>query len=71
MGVPSPCVSRRVGDPAFAHMKRVVRLGSPLFSVRPIACHSLERAFRHCFCDVLPHPIAVDAHSSVVILCMV
>ena len=39
-GGPSPCVSRRGGDPAFTPMKRSVRLGFLLFLARLIACHS-------------------------------
>ena len=43
MGVPSPCVSRRLGDPAFAHMKRVVCLGARLFLIGFITRHTSER----------------------------
>src|SRR5713226_5175193 len=44
MGVPSPCVSRRVGDPVFAQRKRSVRVVLLLFLTRLIACSSLKRA---------------------------
>jgi hypothetical protein len=45
MGVPWPWVSPPVGHPAFAPMKRSVRVGPLLFLLRLLACHSLERAF--------------------------
>jgi hypothetical protein len=58
MGVPSPCASRRLGDPAFAHMKRVVCLGARLFSSGFITRHSSERVVFmrtgvSCFSDVV------------------
>ncbi len=40
MGVPSPCVSRRLGDPAFAQMKRVVCLGARLFPIGFVTRHT-------------------------------
>jgi hypothetical protein len=43
MGVPSPCVSQRLGDPAFAHMKRVVCLGARLFLIGFITRHTSKR----------------------------
>ena len=33
MGVPSPCVSRRVGDPAFTLVRRSGRVGAPFVSL--------------------------------------
>src|SRR5256886_17272699 len=33
MGVPSPCVSRRVGDPAFVLVRRSGRVGAPFVSL--------------------------------------
>ncbi len=63
MGVPSPCVSRRLGDPAFAHMKRVVCLGARLFSIGFITRHSSE--------GVLFMTIGVSCFSDVVLLGMV
>jgi hypothetical protein len=44
MGVPSPCVSRRLGDPVFAPMKRVVCLGARLFSIGLIVRHTSKES---------------------------
>jgi hypothetical protein len=44
MGVPSPWASRPLGDPAFAHMKRVVCLGAHLFPVGFITRHTSKSA---------------------------
>lgn len=49
MGVPSPCVSPRVGDPAFTHMKRLECVGALLFLPRLLACYSPERVFQQIY----------------------
>jgi hypothetical protein len=44
---PSPCISRWVGDPAFAHIERSARVGAQFVSFNQIISgRSSERAFR-------------------------
>jgi hypothetical protein len=57
MGVPSPCASRRVGDPTFAHMKRSVCLGARLFPIGFITRHTSKRVLG---CRIHKQPVFQD-----------
>jgi hypothetical protein len=60
MRVPSPCVSPRVGDPAFAYMKRVVRLGARLFPLKIISCCLLEEGVPPLICSIAFFHVGTD-----------
>ena len=46
-------MSPRVGDPAFAYMERIVRLGARLFPIKIISCCMLEEGVPLPICSVV------------------